>query len=197
MQYRTSNLLIFGLLLAGCAKAPPGTPVAANSPNMAEAAEPSGAACRLLTLSDVQNVAPDAAVARPNNALIEQSIYGCGWYPASGKVPSVEVSLWKIDGADDTPMGNAKTLAMGFADPLRSEAQAAVRLEQVDGVGDEAVAIVEKTDAAKGIITTGAILTLRKNGQIATVTSSDLGSHERTAALGELATLGRAIAKRL
>ena len=86
---------------------------------------------------------------------------------------------------------------MGVADPTRADAQGAVRLEKIAGVGEDAVAIVEKADEQRGILTTTALLTLRKNGRIATIASGFLDNTDRARALEQLATLGKAAADRL
>ena len=188
------------LVLIGCTKEATGnTSPSADADSPASASTPAAKddACALLSLAEIRRVLPDAAKVVRNDHLAAQGIAGCGWYAASGKAPRLEVSVWEVSGADDTVMENARTLAMGFADPLRGDAQQAVRLDKVAGVGEEAVVIVEKSDAARGILTTGAVLTLRQNGRIAMVTSGYMGSGDRSAALKDLAMLGKALAARL
>jgi hypothetical protein len=186
--------------LIGCSKSSTSSIAQANAAGAADSEDTAPAsdnACGLLTLSEVRNVLPEAAKAVHKDNLVDQGIDGCGWYVASGKYPVLELSVWQVSGSDDTPMSNAETLAMGFADPLRSDAQRAIRIEKITGVGEDSVAIVEKIDAARGIMTTGAMLTFQKNGKIATVATSQLAERERPTALEQLAALGKAVARRL
>lgn len=197
---RTTSCLLLASLLAtsACSKSSSSDVAgAANAgPPAAAVATDKSDACSLLSLDEVRRLLPEANKAARNDKLASQGIYGCEWY-GSGKAPLLEVSVWQASGPDETPMENASTLAMGFADPLRGDAQAAVRIEEIAGVGEQAVAIVEKTDTARGILTTGGLLTLQKNGRIALVTSSTIAIRERATALDQLATLGKAVAARL
>jgi hypothetical protein len=153
-------------------------------------------ACGLLSLAEIRGVLPDAARAERNDNLASQGINACSWY-GKGKAPVLDVSIWEAADAEDTPMENARTLAMGVADPTRPDTQAGVRLEKITGVGEEAVALVEKSDESRGIISTAALITFSKHGRIVTVASSDIAVRERAAALKDLATLGKAVAARL
>jgi hypothetical protein len=197
---RTTSCLLLASLLAssGCSKgsSTDSALAADDAPPTAAAAADMSDPCSLLSLGEVRRLLPEANKALRNDKLASQGINGCEWY-GSGKAPLLEVSVWQASGPDETPMENASTLAMGFADPLRGDTQAAVRIEKIAGVGEQAVAIVEEADAARGILTTGGLLTLQKNGRIALVTSSTIANRERAAALDQLATLGKAVAARL
>jgi hypothetical protein len=196
------RMLLGGVLVAimqmGCAKHASGDAPSAGqgATAPAEAAPSKDNACGLLTLAEIRRVLPEASRAVRNDNLASQGIAACSWY-GSGKAPVLDVSVWDVSGADDTPEENARTLAMGLADPLRAGAQEKVRIQKVAGVGEDAAAVVEKADDAQGILSTGALLSLQKNGRIATVASSDIAVNERSKALDQLATLGKAIAARL
>ena len=196
---RTLSCAMLGatLMLMGCSKEAAGDASTANTTASTPAtpADP-GDACALLSLAEVRRVLPEASRTERNDNLTEHGIKGCGWY-GKGKAPFIEVSVWQVSGEDDTPWENANTLAMGVADPTRPGAQAAVRLEKIAGVGEDAVAIVEKADDQRGILTTTALLTLRKNGRIATIVSGFLDAGDRARALEQLASLGKAAAGRL
>jgi hypothetical protein len=191
--------VIAALTLMGCSKPATGDAPPAVAGAAASAAAPPAKddACALLSLSEIRRVLPQAARAERDDALKEHGINGCDWYADTGKAPVLEVSVWTVSGDDDTPTSNARTLAMGIADPTRANTEAAVRLEKVAGVGEEAVAIVEKRDDARGILTTAGLLTLRQNGRIATVASAYIAVEDRSKALGQLAALGKAVAAQL
>jgi hypothetical protein len=193
------GLLAASVLLTGCSRDAAGdapTPARAEAPAPTETPPAREDACALLSLAEIRRVLPEASRAERNDKLSTEGINGCGWYGA-GKSPLIEVSVWQVSGEDDTAMENARTLAMGIADPTRADGQDAVRLEKIAGIGDEAVAMVEKSDASRGILTTSALLTLQKNGRIALVASVDMANADRTRALEQLTTLGKAVAARL
>lgn len=181
------------ILMAGCAQEASGDAPAKTAAQMPPAKDD---ACGLLTLADIRRVLPEAARAERNDSLAAQGINVCSWY-GKGKASVLDVSVWTASGADDTPMDNARTLAMGVADPTRAGAEAAVRLESVPGIGDQAVAMAEKADESRGILTTATLLTFSKSGRIVTVSSGDIARRDRPAALADLSTLGKAIAARL
>lgn len=198
MRPHIGPTLIVLLTVAACGGASPGSGAAAASPSGVSTAA-TRSACSLLTLEEVRRIVPDAASSAPRALRADADIDVCSWKDASGKRSVVDVSVWKISGTDDTPLGNVRTLATGLVDPLRGDAEKAIRLETIGGLGEGAgaVAFVERMDPARGIIGTGALLALQKNGRIATVQSSSLAGKDRTAALDGLRTLGRTVAGRL
>ena len=139
---------------------------------------------------------PHASRVERNDNLSTYGIAACSWY-GTGKAPVVDVSVWDKSGADDTAESNLKSLAMGIADPTRPGTQAAVRIEKVAGLGENAFAIVEKADEARGILSNGALLSVQKNDRIATVASSYVAFDDRAKALDQLTALGKAVAARL
>ena len=89
------------------------------------------------------------------------------------------------------------TWALTFLDPLRNDAAKNVRYETLTGVGDQAVAVVEREDKVKGFGATAAILVVRRSKQQVAVLSTGLARRERAEALRVLGELGKAIARRL
>lgn len=191
--------LSVALALVGCSKPASGDAAAseAAAPTTSVTLANKDDACSLLSLPEIRRVLPQAARAQPNEALAEHGIHGCEWYSGSGKAPVLAVSVWQMSGDDDTPMDNVRTLAMGIADPTRAGAEASVRLETVSGVGEDAAAFVEKSDDARGILSSSGFLSLRQNGRIATVASSHIDLEDRAKGLEQLAALGKSIAARL
>ena len=94
-------------------------------------------------------------------------------------------------------MEEARGWTLVFLDPLKPQAERQVRFERLPGVGDEAIAIVERTDPAKGFINDGAILVVRRGKKQASLLSSDLARRERADALKAFVLLGKAVAARL
>ena len=73
----------------------------------------------------------------------------------------------------------------------------AVRYETIPGIGEQAMALVEKQDDARGILTDAAMLVTLRTGQFLELQSQDLARGDRTAALKSLATLARSAVARL
>jgi hypothetical protein len=183
----TLTITTIALTLAACGR----------SASTSAATPASGDACSLLSIEEVRAMLPEVKSAKRNDDLVAQGIASCEWRDAAGKRVLLGLRTWKQDGADDTPTDNAETLAMGMTDPLRGEAQGAVRMEKMPSVGDDAVAFVEKADSAKGILSQGSLLVVRKGDQLVLLLSSALAGHERSAALRELSTLGKSALRRL
>jgi hypothetical protein len=72
-----------------------------------------------------------------------------------------------------------------------------VRFETLPGVGDAAVAVVERRDDARGILQDGAILVVRRGKRQVWIMAPALSRRERSEALRVLGELGRAMARRL
>lgn len=147
--------------------------------------------CTLLTTAEVQHAFPGATAGRLDRDLEKYGLVRCEWKYSGG-------SLIIITGADTDPVKEeAQSMALTFLDPLRSDAPGHVRYEKLPGVGDEAIAAVERADKAKGFMQDGAILVVQRGTRQISMLSSDLARRERADALRVLSDLGKAIAKRL
>jgi hypothetical protein len=166
----------------------------------AQAAKPSAAApatagdgpCALLTNGEVQRVFAGAKPGQLDRSLEKHGILRCVWNHAAAPVGIV-------DGTEtpDPVDVEARTWALGFLDPLRRDADSHVRYETLAGVGDQAIAVVERTDPKKGFVADSAFLVVRRGNRQVTFMAMDLARRERPAALAVLQDLGKAIAKRL
>jgi hypothetical protein len=156
-------------------------------------------ACALLTAAEMQPAFPGTkpgTAGRRDPSLEKAGIFRCEWTHNTGRV----VLVAGADSADDSPLDEAKTLMAAFVDPTRPDAERHVRFETLPGVGDKAVAILERQDKAKGITDNGLVLVVRRGQRqvaLMAMPPGDLARRERGDALKVLADLGRAIAKRL
>jgi hypothetical protein len=148
--------------------------------------------CRLLALADVQQVFAGAKPATLNRTMEKYGLLTCIWDHAGGRLSIIEG-----DDAEESVMEEARGWTLTFLDPLKPQAEKQVRYDRLPGVGDEAVAIVERTDATKGFINDGAILVVRRGKKHASVLSTELGRRERAEALKAFTLLGKAVAARL
>ena len=148
--------------------------------------------CALLTTAEVRRAFPESKDGRLDRSQEKLGIVTCVW-----SYPTGILSIVTGGEVTETPKEEARSWTDAFLDPLRSDAQRHVRYEVLAGVGDEAVAIVEPEDKAKGFARDGAILVVRRGKQPVSVLSGTLGRGDRAEALKVLTELGKAIAKRL
>lgn len=179
----SSLLTILGLIAIG----PASTPEAILDP------------CTLLSVAEVQQAFPGAGAGKLDRSQEKTGLLRCVWhYPAGAKYTAGDLFVFTSDELTETPREEAEdTWAMTFLDPLRNDAAKHVRYETLTGVGDQAVAVVERADKAKGFATNAAILVVRRGKQQVSVLSPDLARFERPEALRILGELGKAIARRL
>jgi hypothetical protein len=149
--------------------------------------------CALISATELQQAFPGIKPGRLDRGLEKQGILRCEWILPVGRM----VLISGGDDESDTPVDEAETMMMAFVDPLHADAQRNVRIEKLPGVGDEAVAVVERMDKAKGITQNGALLVVRRGKRQIVVMTDDLARRERAEALKVLSDLGKAIAKRL
>ena len=155
--------------------------------------------CTLLAAADLQQAFPGAGAGKVDRSLEKDGMVKCVWpYPAGSRYASGSVFVFTSDEITETPREEAEdTWALTFLDPLRNDAAKNVRYETLTGVGDQAVAVVEREDKAKGFSASVAILVVRRGKQQVALLSAGLALRERAEALRILGELGKAIARRL
>jgi hypothetical protein len=157
----------------------------------APAPPPIKAPCSLLTLEEVRKVIPSAKAAQPDRSNEKYGIFSCAWPHDGGR-------LMILSGEEEqTPAEEARSLVDTFADPLSNSAAKNVRFEKIAGVGDSAVAVVERADKAKGFMQNNAYIVVRRGPHQVAVLAPGLAGRERPAALAALTDLGKAVAGRL
>ena len=172
---------------------------AATGANQAAAAAapqkklPSGDPCGVLPLVDVQKVFPGAKAGEHSRRLEEYGSTECSWKGPDGQVLlAVQESFGSGSAMDDV-----QGMAQGFTDPLNRQAARNVRFETLPGLSVESAAFVEQADEKRGILSDGAMLSLRKGEHTIWIMSGDLPRRDRAAALKAFEALGRVAAKRL
>jgi len=149
--------------------------------------------CALLTTAEVQQVFPGSKPGKLERKNEKDGILSCTWDYPTGILSIVA----DVGETPESTKEEAEGWTPTFVDPLRNDAARHVRYEKLPGVGDEAIAIVERQDKTKGFSQDAAILVVRRGKRQVSALSSTLGSRERAEALRVLAELGKAIAKRL
>ena len=183
MNLRSTCFITLALIATACSRAD----MAALAPEV-QGEGP----CRLLTTAEVQRAFPGSKAGRVDRSQEKNGVVSCLW-----DYPTGRFSIITGTDAPEPAKAEARGWTLIFLDPLRNDAERHVRYESLAGVGDEAIAIVEPQDKAKGFIQNGAILVVRRAQQQVSAMSTDLARRERGEALQVFADLGRAIAKRL
>lgn len=155
---------------------------------------PSGDPCTVLPLSDVQKAFPGAKPGVRETRKEKYGITECAWKDGSGVVVFGVQEFYGRDTAMVETQGFAMAMVGGNMANARN-----VRYEILTGVGlgNEAVAFVEASDAKRGIVSDGAMLTLHRGDHTLWLTSPALPARDRAAALKTLEVLGRIAVKRL
>jgi hypothetical protein len=150
--------------------------------------------CSLLPTADVKRAFPGSTPGVLNRTQEKYGVLTCLWSSPTG-----QFSIVAGTGEDSEPSvkDEAETWTLTFLDPLRRDAARHVRYESLPGVGDEALAVVEREDKAKGFMQNGAVLVVRRGRRVVTALSTDLARRDRGEALKVFQELGKTIAKRL
>jgi hypothetical protein len=154
---------------------------------------PAGDPCSVLSLSDVQKVFPGAKGGERNRRLEQYGTTECAWKGADGRV----VLAVQESHSSGTAKDDVQGMAMGFTDPLKPKSRANVRYETFANLGSGAAAFVEQADPSRGILSDGALLSIRQGEHAVWLMSSELPRRDRAAALKALEELGKAASKRV
>jgi hypothetical protein len=178
------------MLLAGCSNAtgtetqsPAGTPALSA---------PANDPCGLLTDVEVRKIFPNAARGSLDRRLESSGIVSCVWDHPGGRF----IAQW-FTGEVAPVESEIRSRASGSVDPTKRGARDNVRYETLTGVGDRAMAVVERADDQKGILSDMALLVVRRGARQVVFMSTQLAERDRDAALAALETLGRSAASRL
>jgi hypothetical protein len=155
---------------------------------------PPGDPCTVVSLPYVQKAFPGAKPGVRDRRIEKYGITECVWKDGSDVVVFGVQEFYGSDPAVDEVRSIGQSLVGGNMANVRS-----VRFEILKGVGlgNDAVAIVESTDAKRGIVSPGAMLALHRGERTLMLSSPALPARDRAAALKTLEALGRIAAKRL
>jgi hypothetical protein len=124
--------------------------------------------------------------------LEKQGILRCSWESPAGLL-----FLIASREPEDSTKDEARTWAQAAVDPLRPDAERRVRFDVMPGIGDEAIAVVERRDTANGIMQDAALIVIRRGTWLVTLLAPQLARRERADALRVLTELGKGVARRL
>ena len=181
--------VVLAATLTGCGQQ--NTDAAIASPTTVASA--AVGACKLLDHKEVQAVFPDAGAGVADDSRKQYGISACFWRTSRG---TVAAQFWSADGS--SAKDEAAGLMLGALDPLKGPAaRNNVRYENLAGIGEQAVAVVETRDEQRGVIDDFAMLVAQRGGQILVLTAPELARSDRATALAQLSALGKSAVNRL
>lgn len=184
--------LVVAWALSGCQKQA-GEASAATAATETKSAAASGGACRLLESSEVRAVFAGAKTGEADESRKQYGITACTWSTPRG---TLVVQFWASE--NSSAKDEARGLIQGVLDPLKGDAaRNNVRYENVSGVGEQAVAVIETKDAQRGVLTDFAMLVAQRGDRILVLIAPELARSERTKALEGLQALGKSAVSRL
>jgi hypothetical protein len=158
----------------------------------AAAAPAGGGACRLLDTSEVSAAVSDAKRGEVDKSREQYGISACVWSTERG---TFVAQYWTSAGV--SAKNEASGLMLGVLDPLKGSARNNVRYEEIAGVGDQAVAVVESQDAQRGVLNDFAMLVAQRGDVILVLLAPELARSDRDRALASLKALAESAVKRL
>jgi len=165
----------------------------AAPPTNAAAAPAASSACRLLSNSEVEAVFTGAKPGEADESRQQYGISACTWATARG---TFVAQFWS--GSGNSARDEAQGLMLGALDPLKGQAaRNNVRYEDVAGVGEQAVAVLETKDEQRGVLDDFAMLVAQRGDHILVLIAPELARTERAKALAQLQALGKSAVERL
>lgn len=169
------------------------TPTDHSDAQTVDAASAADDPCNLLTDAEVRQVFSGAASGKRDHSVDKYGILSCVW-----EAPIDRLIVQAFDAKPDTLAGELRSRVQGFVDPMMAGAADRIRYETIAGVGDQAIAVVEKADPEHGILADMAQLVTRRGERgVILFTGASLANGDRASALSELEKLGRSAVKRL
>lgn len=153
---------------------------------------PKGDPCALIKDAEVRKIYPKASSGMPERTREKYGILACMWDHPTGKFI---VQLMKAE--PKTAVVEARGIIVGFVDSLQADAEKAVRLETMRGVGDEAAAVVEQKDEKRSILGDAAYIVTQRGERQIWIMAPDLARGDRTKALKILEEWAKAAVGRL
>jgi len=146
--------------------------------------------CKLLTDADVRAVFPGASAGVRNRTVDEYGIVSCEWKHPGGRFAIQAFT------SSDSPESEARGFAAGFLDPTKNGLQDKLRVERI-AAGEGGVAIVERADAAAGVLTDAALAIVKRGKLLLMLQSSALAQRPRAEAVKAMETLAAEAVKRV
>lgn len=156
------------------------------------AGAPATGPCSLLKQGEVTAVFAGAKAGKADTSREEYGITACIWETAQS---SFVAQYWQA--ADASAQDEASGLMLGVMDPLKPAARNSIQYETFAGIGDQAIAAVEKKDEQRGVLSDMAMLVVKRGDKVLVLIAPELARMERANALAALQSLGQSSVSRL
>lgn len=170
----------------------PASPAPASAIAGAASGETADSPCRLLTDAEVRSVLPGAASGTRNTESLQYGLDRCAWEARTGRM-GLEVS--KVEPAAFE--NELRAELQGAVDPRIQGALGRIAFVTVPGIGDQAIAVREKGDAQRGILTDVALIAVQRGHRMAVLMIHQSSRDAGLPTLDTLKDLARPLATRL
>ena len=136
-----------------------------DSPAHLASTAPADNACGLLTDAQIRQIFPSAESGKRNTESLEYGLDRCAWKISNGQV-GIEVSKVEADRFEY----DLRAELQGAVDLRVDGALQRIRFHAVEGIGDHAIAVMEKADAHNGRYTDIALLAIQRGQRMAVLT---------------------------
>jgi hypothetical protein len=175
----TALLACLCVLLAACAKSESSVNTSAGDP------------CALVSKSEVREAFPGAESGQRDHSMDQYGMASCTW-----ELPTSKLAVQTFK-STQTAGEELRGRMLGFLDPLRAGLREKIQYDTITGLGDDAVVMAVKADAAEGILADSAMLGIRRGDRMAVLFTSTLIDGDAAATKKALQALGRSAAARL
>ena len=148
--------------------------------------------CSLLTPAEISAYLPGAKAGKPEASREKYGVTACEWDTGGG---TFFVQNWKSEG--DSARDEIEALMLGVVDPMKRNAMANVRFETIQGLGDQAVAVVEVKDEKRSILNDAAMLIEKRGDQVLMLAATNAARGDRAKVLAALKSLAQKSLARL
>ncbi|MEO8062898.1 MAG: hypothetical protein ABI821_09125 [Pseudomonadota bacterium] len=177
--------------LSGCSQQK-SADVTADAPAPAAAsAGPTDDPCQLVSDGEMKQSFAGAGPGKRNHSVDQYGIATCSWDSPTNTIV-VQIFAAKGSAADEV-----RSRMDGYVDPINPGARAQVQYVTIAGLGDEATVSAVKADAAKGILSDGAVLGVRHGKRMAILFAQNLVDGDTAVTIKALQQLGENAAARL
>ncbi len=205
MGFSLSIVALAGLLSACSAHSPDAAVIAPSGVAMSPSSAPSRAksstappvsaenACALLSDDDIRSFFPKAASGKRNTGSLEYGFDRCAWETPTGQIGVEVVTKVEADAFENELRGELT----GVVDPTIEGAADQIVFQPIVGIGDHAIAILEKAEKQRGLLSDVALIAIQRGHRMAVLMVHEASSDAPLPTLDSLESLGRKLAARL
>jgi hypothetical protein len=147
--------------------------------------------CTIVSKGEVRDAFPGAESGKPDHSLDQYGMASCTW-----ELPTNTLAVQTFK-SKNSAGEELRGRMLGILDPLQPGLRDKIQYDTIAGLGDEAVVVAVKADAAQGVLSDSAMLGIRKGDRMAVLFTRTLVDGDAAASKKALEALGKKAASRL